>query len=234
MNRISVIIPTYQHADTIAHCLDSVLAQSRRADEIIVVDDGSQDNTENVLNAYAERVSVIRQRNQGAPAARNNGFNAATGDYVLFCDADLIMHVDMLKHLERALGEHSEASYAYCRFKWGWKKFGSRTFDADALKERNYIHTSALIRREDFPGFAVDVKRFQDWDLWLTMLENGKTGVLLDEELFQIKIEDNRMGISSWLPSIMFKVPWDKMGWMPKRIRAYNEARAVILKRHAL
>ena len=234
MSRISVIIPTYEHADTIAMCLDALLVQKRMPDEIIVVDDGSTDNTQEVLAKYQQRIAVIKQRNQGAPIARNVGFRAATGDYVIFCDADVVMAPEMLKELETALIAHPEASYAYSSFKWGWKKFASRSFDDAALKERNFIHTSALIRKEHFPGFAEDVKRFQDWDLWLTMLEQQHRGVFVEKELFRVHVSDSRTGISSWLPSFIIRFPWKHIGWMPKRVRAYNEAREAIVNRHSL
>src|SRR3989338_6662954 len=108
---ISIIIPTYQHAQTLPYCVDSILKQTVLPAEIIVVDDGSTDRTPEVLEKYGTRIKLIRQRNQGGPVARNNGFAASTGDYVLFCDADVQMHPPMLAGLSRALDEHPEASY---------------------------------------------------------------------------------------------------------------------------
>jgi glycosyltransferase involved in cell wall biosynthesis len=86
--RISVIIPTYNAAAYIERAIQSVLAQSRPADEIIVVDDGSSDNTADILKKYQNQIISIRQPNAGVSAARNTGIRAATGDWIAFLDAD--------------------------------------------------------------------------------------------------------------------------------------------------
>lgn len=86
--RISVVIPAYNAGRRLARALDSVLAQTCRADEIIVVDDGSADNTAEVARGYTGRVQFIQQANAGASVARNTGITAATGDWIAFLDAD--------------------------------------------------------------------------------------------------------------------------------------------------
>lgn len=234
MSALSVIIPTYQHAATIAECLDSVLSQTRKPDEIIVVNDGSTDGTEKVLSRYRDRVSVISQSNQGGNAARNNGFAASRGDLVIFCDADVVMRPDMLEVMERTLAEHPEASYAYGGFRFGWKGFRSYPFDAERLRRMNFVHTTSLVRREHFPGFDPSIRRFQDWDVWLTMLSQGHLGVFVDEELFQVIDRSDRPGISQWRPSFLYHVPWHRLGWKPTSVRKYEDARRVIIQKHGL
>lgn len=236
---ISIIIPTYQHASTLVRCLDSIFAQSRAADEIIVVDDGSTDDTQEVLKEFQHRrglgippITIINQENQGAPAARNHGFKKTTGSLVLFCDADVEMRPEMLAELEQALKTHPDASYAYSGFQWGWKTFTSFPFDAARLKQMNYIHTSALIRREKFPMFDTSLKRFQDWDLWLTMLEQGSKGTYVDKSLFLVIQEDRPERMSNWLPSLIIRFPWKYIGWMPIRVKKYYDAKRIILEKH--
>lgn len=95
--RFSVIIPAYNAAGFIAQAIDSVLAQTRPAHEIIVVDDGSADATARVVAAYGERVRYMRQENAGVSAARNAGARAATGDWLAFLDADDWYYPDRLK-----------------------------------------------------------------------------------------------------------------------------------------
>jgi glycosyltransferase involved in cell wall biosynthesis len=233
MSTISVIISTYQHGNTIARTLDALLNQTRQADQIVLVDDGSTDQTREVIQHYLDRITYVSQANAGGPAARNNGFRHATGDLVLFCDADVVMKPNMLERLESTLATHPSASYAYCRFRWGWKRFSCRPFDAVALRKRNFIHTSAaLIRREYFPGFDESLKKFQDWDVWLTMLERGHVGVFVDEELYVVEQDRGRMNISSWLPSFVYAIPWNALHWKPKQIRRYDEAKAIIQAKH--
>jgi len=229
---ISVIIPTYNDAPFLGRCLDSVFSQTLDDFEVIVVNDGSTDNTSQVLNAYRDRITLIDQTNQGRNPARMRGFAEAKGDFLIFLDSDIQMRSDMLELLHQALIEHSKASYAYSSFKFGFKEFKGFTFDPDRLRQMNYIHTSALIRRQDFPGFDSVIKKFQDWDVWLTMLGQGKTGVFVDQILFQAAVD--QQALSKWMPKIAYKLPWKLIGWKPKAISRYEEAREVIRKKHNL
>ncbi len=231
---ISVIIPTYQHAKTIALCIESLLAQTVPPDEIIVIDDGSTDKTRQIIERLGDRVQYHFQANQGAPSARNAGATLATGDLILFCDADIRMQPQMLQQLSKALSDHPEASYAYSGFFWGRKRFKSRPFDPQALRRGNYIHTASLIRRSAFPGFDPTLKRFQDWDLYLTMLENGHTGVAIEEELFDVMEVQDRKGMSLWLPSFAYRIPWKRLGWKPKVISDYEHAQQIVARKHHL
>lgn len=231
---LSVIIPTYQHASTIGQCLDSIFAQTRLPDEIIVVNDGSTDGTDTVLDQYRDRVTILKQENQGGNIARNNGFDRSTGDLIIFCDADVIMRQDMLESMEQTLQENPLASYAYSGFRFGWKSFRSFSFDSAKLRQFNYIHTTSLIRRNAFPNFDPNIRRFQDWDVWLTMLESGHTGKFIDQELFKILTDDSRPGISQWRPSFLFQIPWEQLPWKPKSVKKYHEARNIIAQKHGL
>ncbi|PWB59928.1 MAG: glycosyl transferase [Nitrosomonadales bacterium] len=95
--RFSVIIPAYNSASTLARAIDSVLGQNHPAQEIIVVDDGSSDETPAVAARYGAKVRYIRQDNAGVSAARNRGAHAASGDWLAFLDADDWYYPDRLK-----------------------------------------------------------------------------------------------------------------------------------------
>ncbi len=231
---VSVVIPTFQHAETLSACLDSVLDQTYPNIQIIVVNDGSTDNTAQVLEAYADRVTIINQENRGSNPARNRGLQEATGEFVIFCDADVRMKPEMIEVMMLALEDHPEASYAYSAFRFGWKRFGGLEFSADRLRERNFIHTSSLVRRADFPGFDESIKRLQDWDVWLTMLEAGKMGVLVPDELFTVTVSGTSRIGSSWLPSFLYRIPWNRLPWKPSAIAKYDAAREVIKQKHHL
>ncbi|MDR1361565.1 MAG: glycosyltransferase [Rickettsiales bacterium] len=91
MKKISVIIPVYKVEKYLARCLDSIINQTYHNLEIICIDDGSPDNSIAILQKYAAkdpRIKIIRQKNMGLSDARNNGFAAATGEYVHFIDSD--------------------------------------------------------------------------------------------------------------------------------------------------
>lgn len=230
--RISVIIPSYNHARSLPGCLASLAAQTLPPHEIIVVDDGSTDNTQEVLSGYPQ-ITVLTQSNSGAPTARNNGFAQSTGEYVIFADADLLFAPHALATLAQALATHPHASYAYGGFTFGRKTFRGLPWQSDLLHDINYIHTSSLIRREHFPGFDPAIKRLQDWDLWLTMEEQGHIGVCAAAEpLYTVRIDGpSRIG-STWVPKILYKLPWHFVGWAPQTVAKYYAARAILQKKH--
>ena len=229
---VSVVIPTYQHAKSIGRCIESVLAQTYPRIEVIVVDDGSTDETAEVLKFFTGRVRVLSQSNQGANPARNRGLAQAKGEFVIITDADVVMKPAMIDEFVAALKKHPKASYAYSSFRFGWKRFRGIPFDADRLRRLNFIHTTSLVRRADFPGFDDGMKRFQDWDVWLSMLEKGKVGVLVSGTWFRVLIDGTSRIGSSWLPSFVYKLPWKYFGWMPQRVRKYQSAREVIEQKH--
>lgn len=108
---VSVIIPCYRQAHYLDDAIQSVLAQTHRRVEIIVVDDGSPDNTAEVASRYG--VKCIRQRNLGLSTARNNGFRASAGDYVIFLDADDRLLPDAIRTGMEALRALPECAFVY-------------------------------------------------------------------------------------------------------------------------
>ncbi|MBU4331540.1 glycosyltransferase family 2 protein [Patescibacteria group bacterium] len=259
---ISIIIPTYNSAQTLPKCLECIFnlpctqakqvvqGQTYKNLEVIVVNDGSTDETMEVLKEYklgsdgsldpsrevgsrdpTHPVKVIHQQNQGAPAARNRGFKESKGEYLLFVDADVYLKPSCIQKMYQTLQKYPEAAYAYSSFRWGWKKFKLWKFDAEKLKQMPYIHTCSLIRREAFPvsGWDKSLKRFQDWDLWLTMLESGHPGIWIPEVLFTTSTKKNT--ISSWIPRFIY----NHLSWLDKkRVDAYNKAKGIIFKKHGL
>ena len=229
MPRIAIVIPVYGAAPHLARCLRSIAAQVLGTDvrlAVTVVDDGNVPPLALPTLPATLVVSLLRQEHAGAPAARNGGARATSGELVLFCDADVELRSDALARMLDALAAHPEASYAYSAFRFGWKRFSSFPFDPDRLRTMPYIHTTALIRRAHFPGFDESLTRFQDWDLWWTMLDAGHPGIYIPEELFRIRTMRGTM--SRWLPAIAHRLPW-----RVRSVRAYETARARILAKHA-
>lgn len=232
-NLISIIVPAYNHAEELRQALQSILLQTYKAYELIVVNDGSMDHTAQVIQSMEEgfhdrsiSFTVISQSNQGAQHARNRGLREAKGEFVIFWDADVVAHPQLLEKLYTALETNPEASYAYCSFVWGKKKFKLWEFDADKLRKQPYIHSTSLVRAKHFPGWDTRIARLQDWDVWLTMLEKGRQGIFVDEVLFTVKTERGTM--SSWLPKALYNIPW------LKQVKQYNKAVEAIKKKHNL
>ncbi len=109
---VSVIIPSYNSAGIIPEAIESVLAQSVPVDEIIVVDDGSEDDTAAACRRFGDRVRYARQQNAGASCARNTGISMARGDWLAFLDADDIWEPTKLEVQLAALQQHPEAHFA--------------------------------------------------------------------------------------------------------------------------
>jgi len=114
---VSVVIPTYNCARYIAETLESVLRQSLRPHEIIVVDDGSTDDPQRVLEQYRDRIIYIYQENAGEPAARNTGIRQARGDFIAFLDADDLWLPDKLKFQMDYFEKHPEVALVYSDMK---------------------------------------------------------------------------------------------------------------------
>ena len=99
---ISVIIPVYNMADRVGRCLDSIVSQSFKDIEILLIDDGSTDGAADVIKEYSiadSRIICVRQENSGVSAARNLGIGKASGDYILFIDADDEIEEDYLRNI---------------------------------------------------------------------------------------------------------------------------------------
>jgi len=228
---ISIVIPVYNQADKIGKCLNSILKQSYPDYEIIIVNDGSTDKLSEIIDAFkpkfpAQKFKFITQENRGANSARNRGSQDAAGEYIIFCDADIVISGEMFPKMLAALEKNPQASFVYSSHKFGFKVFRLWEFDAERLKQMPYIHTTSLIRKVDFPGFDENIKRLQDWDLWLTMLENNKTGVWIDEILFTVESGGT---MSNWLPSFAYRF----LTFLPS-VKKYAKSVGIIKNKHNL
>jgi glycosyltransferase involved in cell wall biosynthesis len=111
---VSLIIPTYNYARCLHEAIESALAQTHPRVEIIVVDDGSTDDTPTVLAKYHGRITGLRQTNRGLAAARNTGLRVAGGDYVAFLDADDVMASNKLAEQAAVLDSDPKIGWTYC------------------------------------------------------------------------------------------------------------------------
>lgn len=206
---VSIIIPCYNAHKTLESTLKDIFYQSYNNIEIIAVNDGSTDSTSEILEKYRDKVTTINQENRGAAAARNRGFGKSKGVYVLFCDADVNLNVEMIERMVQTLEANLDATYCYSSFKFGPHTFDLFPFDAERLRKENYISTMSLIRRESFIGFNETLDRYQDWDLWKRMLDRGHIGVWYPGRLFEGPLRIS--GISKFSASNLLKLAYKKI-----------------------
>lgn len=114
--RISAILPTFNRADILEETLDSILSQVEPPEEVIVVDDGSTDNTRTVLDRFSAHIRTVHIRNSGAPVARNTGAYLATGEWFWFCDSDDLWRPEYLAHVRALLNTDAEPGFVFGNF----------------------------------------------------------------------------------------------------------------------
>lgn len=134
--QVSVIIPNFNYGRYISHAIDSVLAQDYKEIEIIVVDDGSTDNSLEVLSAYGTKITLICNTNWGAPIARNFGLMCASGDLIAYLDADdYWMPTKISKQVK--LLEETKVDLVYCQITV-LNERGQTTLHSSKLKSGNF------------------------------------------------------------------------------------------------
>lgn len=114
--RISVVVPAYNAESTVGQTLDAVLGQTVPPAEIVVVDDGSKDQTRSVLEGYRDRVRLLFQPNSGPSAARNLGVSESSGTWVAFCDADDVWHPEKLRAMEAVVADRADTDLVFHDF----------------------------------------------------------------------------------------------------------------------
>jgi glycosyltransferase involved in cell wall biosynthesis len=182
---VSVIIPCYNQAHYLGETIESVLKQTHQSFEIIVVDDGSTDNTSEVASSYSQ-VKLLRQENQGRPAVgRNHGFRESTGEYVVFLDSDDRLVPDALEAGLKYLTDYPERAFVSGHARFIDAEGSSLPTEQRACVERdhyeallneNYIWTpgtvmfrrSALERAGCFNP-SLKMKGSEDYDLYLRL-----------------------------------------------------------------
>jgi GT2 family glycosyltransferase len=185
---ISVVIPAFNASRLLPATLESVLNQTLSAAEILVIDDGSTDNTAEVAEAFGSPVRVIRRPNSRQAASRNLGAAEATSEWIAFIDADDLWEKDKLEKQMTALEARPEASLCYTArqcFEQDGEELRKTILipvpPVERVREALYRNTtflpsSVVIRRSTFlssGGFDTRYTIVEDWDLWLRLLHSG-------------------------------------------------------------
>jgi glycosyltransferase involved in cell wall biosynthesis len=186
---VSAVVPTYNYGRFLGRAVASVLAQTYRDVECIVVDDGSTDDTADVLAAFGSAITVVRQANQGLSAARNAGITAARGRYIAFLDADDVWHEDKLSRQVELIERKPDTAVVGC-----WARLTST--DGETISERHFDEQAS-----DPVDLAVQLRRIAIRDFWVG---GSGSGALMRRDLF------DRVGLFD--PSLKAAEDWDM--WM--------------------
>ena len=185
---VSVIIPNFNHAQYLGEAIRSVLDQEYRHFEIVVVDDGSTDNSRKVVAQFGDQVRYIWQENQGLSAARNTGITAAKGAYIGLLDADDMYEPDFLSSLVSVLEANPGADGIYCGYRFvdhlnnPLPQVEARLIPHgqlfQALLDGNFlVPESMLVRRHCYENvglFDETLRACEDWDMWLRITSRHK------------------------------------------------------------
>ena len=185
MSKVSIIIPTYNRADLLREALDSVLAQTYQEFELLVVDDGSTDNTRELVAGYGERTAYVFQENRGVSSARNLGIQSSTGEFIAFLDSDDLWLPEKLEQQVTIMEQHPDLQL--CHTEEIWIRRGVRVNPKKKHKKHGgYIFhyclplcvispSSVLIRRTLFEKvgyFDENLPACEDYDLWLRITKD--------------------------------------------------------------
>ncbi len=181
---VSIVIPCYNQAQYLEKTVKSVLASDYRPLEILIVNDGSKDNSLSIaqqLSDENELIQVMNQENAGVASARNAGILAAKGKYILPLDGDDLISKNYISEAIRILDTKHEVKVVYCKAvkfnDQGQKPWKLKPFSRAQLARDNMIFVAALFRKKDWEevgGFSEDMKMGrEDWEFWIKILKNG-------------------------------------------------------------
>lgn len=200
---VSIIVPCYNQAKFLPETLDSVLAQTYKNWECIIVNDGSVDNTEQIAIHYCNkdiRFKYIKQENQGLAQTRNNGIKASNGYYILPLDADDKIGETYLEIAVHRFTDYPETTLVYCNA----ELFGTINqpwdlpdYNYSDFIWRNSIFCTAMYKKTDYDktkGYNPNMKYgFEDWDFWLSLLNEESVVYRINKTLFFYRQKNNSM-----------------------------------------
>ena len=200
---ISCIIPVFNGVRYLGEALDSILAQTYRPIEIIVIDDGSTDGTGELVARYGDRIRYFRQNNEGAPTARNAGLSAARGAFVAFLDSDDLWHPDKLERQVARFEARPELDLCVTHLQRFWipeleterKRFQDHRF-AEVLP--GYITQTLLARRNVFESvgkFNTSRRVGDPMDWFLRAAEQGVVMELLPDLLVYQRMHESNFSV---------------------------------------
>ncbi len=252
--KITVIIPTYNHVQFLPFAIESVLNQTHPADEIIVVDDGSTDDTRSVAESYGSRITYVHQKNAGVSAARNHATRLAKGDWVAYLDADDGWFPEKLRRQVQALEQTPGAVLVYSASSVLWPDGTITRGDPAAyvpaeriwplLRRRNSISMSSVMAHRktvlEAGGFNERLTSCEDWDLWVRLRLRGRFASSSEPDMIyrdtptSMSTNNRRMIQNTEVimqPTLLAGLPgWAKPIW-ERRIRSTAYYHAAVMAR---
>ena len=203
---VTVVIPSYNGVRYLGEAIESVLAQTHRSLETVVVDDGSVDETRALVARYGDRVRYLHQENRGLAAARNTGIRAARGTYLAFLDHDDRYLPEKIARQVAVFRERPPVGLVHT----GWhfidehgRRVGQRGWSPEegdvfaVLLLGNLVHPGAvMVRRdvvEEVGGFDEARTGLEDWDLWLRLAQRGVPWGRVDAPLLEYRVHPGQM-----------------------------------------
>lgn len=247
-SQISIIMPTYNGERFIRKSIDSVLAQTFKDFELIIINDGSNDNTSEIIKRYSDKriVYLENKKNQGVPKARNKGINVAGGKYIAYCDHDDIYYPQHLERMAGVLEARCDIGLVYARYlviepgkparifpgferqdkNWKWKL-------KDIGAPLNIMHRKKCIDKAG--GFdeskVITKNSSEDYELWLRISDYFKCYYLkeiLGEFVFHGANRSLRM---DWAESFAYVVKkrWHAQKTKPERLKYLRYVKKIII-----
>ena len=201
MKTIACVIPSYNQQEFLPEAIESILAQKRKPDEFVIVDDGSNDSSLDYAKSYEVKgVKVISQVNKGLPSARNTGIMNTSTDYILFLDSDDLLMENALERIME-VAEKTDADVIAPSFRC----FGTREGDVilqpqviiqDFIGGNRLGYFSAIKRSVllEVGGYSPKmVFGYEDWHMWFDLLKRGKKIVTTSEVLIMYRVKKHSM-----------------------------------------
>lgn len=198
---VSIVIPVYNYGQYLGEAIESALSQTYEHVEVLVVDDGSTDHSGEVAAGYGERIRYLYKPNGGLSSARNHGIRHASGDYVVFLDADNRLDEHYVERTATHLAaQPSSVGYVYTQmteFEAGTRVSQFPGFTVEYLRVHNVADACCLFRASVLAARTYDSRftAWEDWDFYLGLAEEGIVGALLNEPLFYYRLHDDGMSM---------------------------------------
>ncbi len=208
--KISIIVPAYNVENYVGECIESLIAQTYKNLEVIIVDDGSKDNTGKIIDQYAEkdkRILVVHQKNGGLPHARNTGLQYASGDYIMFLDSDDWLDMNCCEIVLNKIQSFDadllffEYSKEYKNKTVKMKTYGQKElkFDLTGVKEfflydMRTITAWGKIYKSEIIGnqrYNESMKTAEDVDFNFRVYKKTKRALYIDDNLLHYRILEN-------------------------------------------